>query len=63
MNELIAVLLGALAVLGQAANYLMHLKLKAAILESEQKTLEKVDAHYVRKDTFAVTVERLEERI
>lgn len=59
--EFVAVGLGIVATVGQVMNYLLHLKLKAAILESEQKTLEKVEERYVRKDTFRATMERFEE--
>lgn len=60
--ELIAVLLGLLSLVGQAANYLLHLKLRTAILESEQKTLEKVEAHYVREETCEARMRNIEQR-
>ena len=62
MSEYLAVGLGGAAALGQLLNYILHLRLKSAILESEQKTLEKVDQHYVRNETCQAAMRWQEER-
>jgi hypothetical protein len=48
--------LGLLILLGQVINYILHLRIRTAILESEGKVLKQVDELYVRKETCRVAM-------
>lgn len=48
-GSIIAVVIAGLGLIGQVINYVLALKIRNAILESEKGILEKVDDKYVDK--------------
>jgi hypothetical protein len=52
MNEgsIVAIAIASVGVAGQVVNYFLHLRIRAAILESERDVLDKVRLEYVLKE-------------
>ena len=63
MDDPLSIALGALAVGGQFFNYLLHVNIKNAILESEKQILLRVDKDFVRKETCDVMHAMLQREI
>jgi len=50
--ELLAAIVAIVALLGQALNVVLFLRIRVAQLESEKRVLEKVDEKYVLKEVY-----------
>lgn len=50
IEEHLAVILGALALGGQAFNYILHLRVHGAILESERRMYDRIAREFVRRE-------------
>lgn len=58
--DYLAVALGFVAIVGQALNYILHLRVRSAILESERQLLATVGREFVRKETCVAEMRWLE---
>ncbi len=50
--QLLAIIFGVAAALGQLINILLNLRIRAAQLETEKRIMNQVENTYVRKDVF-----------
>jgi len=56
----VAAIMAVLAVGGQIANYVLNLKLRASLMESEERVLNQVAAVYRRQDVCAAQMQLLD---